>query len=59
MMFWTLFIISAISGSDENKYTAFDIYETRFECEYHKILVIDYFKIPDDLEVRCIKTDEI
>ena len=56
-MFWTLFIISNIAAN-ENKYTAFDIYETRFECEYYKILVIDYFKIPDDLQVKCIKTDE-
>ena len=57
-MFWTLFIISAISGTNEHKYTAFDIYETRVQCEISKILVYEHFVIPDDLEVKCIKTDE-
>lgn len=60
-MFWSLFVITAItSGIDagDYKYTHIGTFETREVCEIARAAAYATYVFPENIEVRCLKTDE-
>ena len=60
-MFWSLFVITLITeGPDagDSKYLYLDTYESRLSCEIAKARFYEIFEVPENILVRCEKTDE-
>jgi len=61
-MYWSLMAITLISSDVDNthyNYHHIETFDTRLDCEVARSIFYKLYVVPPNVDVRCIKTDEV